>query len=156
MSKLTNNEKKLIEYAKKKFPSFLRNRREKGLYDTYYACVLSNKGNIYEGSPFISKLGSATICAERVAIVNMVHYETEKAKIKSILVIGPIGKGGNLTPCGLCREVIYEFSDGKATVLTAGAYFENTQTKFDFLFKKIKKFKIKDLYPSPWNDGKWD
>lgn len=59
-------------------------------------------------------------------------------------------------PCGLCRTIIYEFSDGKATVLCAGAYFENTQRDFNFLFKKIRKFKIKELYPSPWNDGKWD
>ena len=156
MMKLNQYEKKLIEFAKKNFPKFLEKRRKKGLYDTYYACVLSDSGNIYEGSPFISNLESATICAERVAIANMVLAETEKAKIKSILVIGPVGKGGNLMPCGLCRTIIYEFSDGKATVLCAGAYFENTQRDFNFLFKKIRKFKIKDLYPSPWNDGKWD
>ncbi|RLG20643.1 hypothetical protein DRN74_04960 [Candidatus Micrarchaeota archaeon] len=156
MVKFTKDEKKLIEFAKKNFPKLLERRRKKGLYDTYYACVLSNSGNIYEGSPFISNLGSATICAERVAIANMVFYETEKAKINSILVIGPIGKGGNLTPCGLCRTIIYEFSNGKASVLCAGAYFENTQKDFNFLFKRIRKFKIKDLYPSPWSDGKWE
>ena len=153
---LTDDEKKLIKYAKNNFPLFLQNRRDKGLYDTYYACVISNQGSIYEGSPFISNLGSASVCAERVAIANMVHYESEQAKIKSILIIGPVGKGGNLTPCGLCRHVIYEFSDGKATVLTAGALFTNTQTDFNFLFEKLEKFEIKDLYPSPWDDGDCD
>lgn len=154
--KFTKDEMKLIEYAKKNLPKFLERRRKKGLYDTYYVCVLSDSGKMYEGSPFISNLEPAIICAERVAIANMVFYETEKARIKSILLLGPIGKGGNLTPCGLCRTIIYELSGGKATVLCAGAYFENTQKDFEFLFKKIKKFKIKDLYPSPWNDGKWD
>ena len=154
--KLNNDEKKLIQFAKENFPKFLERRRNKGLYDTYYACVLSDSGNIYIGSPFISNLGNASICAERVAIANMVTNETEKARIKTILLLGPVGKGGNLTPCGLCRTVIYEFSDGKATVLCAGAYFENTQKDFEFLFKRIKKFHIKDLYPHPWNDGKWD
>lgn len=106
--------------------------------------------------PLDSKLGAATLCAERSAIANMVFHETEKAKVKTILILGPVGKGGNLTPCCLCRSVIYEFSDGKATVLAAGAFFENTQINFDFLFKKIKKYKIKYLYPSPLSDGKWN
>ena len=154
--KLNEDEKKLIKFAKENFPKFLERRRNRGLYDTYYACVLSDSGNIYEGSPFISNLGSASICAERVAIANMVFHETERARIKTILLLGPVGKSGNLTPCGLCRTLIYEFSNGKATVLCAGAYFENTQKDFGFLFKKIRKFHIKDLYPSPWNDGKWD
>ncbi len=152
----TSYEKKLIEHAKKEFPKFLEKRREKGLYDAYYSCVISDSGNIYEGTTFLSSIGAATICAERVAIANMVFHETEKARIKSLLVLGPLGKGGNLTPCGLCRTVIHEYSDGKATVLCAGAYFENTQKDFAFLFRKIRKFKIKELYPSPWDDGKWD
>jgi len=156
MTTFTPEEKKLIKFAKKKYPGILNKRRAKGLYDTYYACVLSDSGKIYEGVPFISKLELGHICCERVAIANMCFRETEKARIKSILLLGPIGKDGNLTPCGLCRTIIHEFSDGKATVLCAGAYFECTQTNFDFLFKRIKKFKIKELYPSPWSDGTWD
>lgn len=156
MTNFTQEEKKLIEFAKKRYPKILKKRRAKGLYDTYYACVLSNSGKIYEGIPFISKVSTGHICCERVAIANMCFNETEKARIKSILLLGPIGKGGNLTPCGLCRMIIHEFSDGKATVLCAGEYFECSQTNFDFLFKKLKKFKIKELYPSPWSDGRWD
>ena len=154
--KLTSYEIKLIEHAKKVFPRFLEMRRSKDLYDAYYACLISDSGEIYEGSTFMSSLGAASICAERVAIANMVFHETEKSRLKSILVLGPVGREGNLTPCGLCRTIIYECSDGKASVLCAGAYFENTQKNFDFLFRKIKKFKIKSLYPSPWSDGVWD
>lgn len=153
----TSGEKKLIEHAQRRYPTILKKRRRNGLYDTLYACVMSDSGRIYEGIPFDSTLlGSSHICCERAAIANMCFEETEKARIVSVLVIGPVGRGGLLTPCGLCRYVINEFSDGKATVLCAGGYFERTQQDFGFLFKEIKKYTMRELYPYPWSEGVWE
>ena len=148
-------EKKLIEFAKQAFPKFIELLRKRGALDTIYSCVISDSGKIYEGKPFESGSPGGTICCERVAIANMTLRETEKARIKAVLVMGPVGKGGKLTPCGLCRNVIHEYSDVKATVLCAGGYFERSQKNFDFLFKKIKKYTINELYPRPWSEGKW-
>ncbi len=148
-------ENKLINFAKKAFPKFIMNRRKKGVLDTIYACIISDSGKIYEGKPFEPKNCSGTICCERVAIADMAFKETEKARVKAVLVMGPVGKGGHLTPCGLCRDVIHEYSDGKATVLCAGSYFERKDANFDFLFKNIEKYTIKELYPHPWSEGKW-
>ena len=86
----------------------------------------------------------------------MCTNETESAKLKVVLCIGAVGKGGLLTPCGLCRHVINKLSDGKATVLIAGGHFLHTQKNLDFLYKKMKKFTIKKLYPYPYNEGSWD
>ena len=154
---LTRGELKLVSHARKRYPAVLGPRRKKGLNDTYYACVLSKSGRIYEAIPFDPlPLGSSHICCERVAIANMHLAETEKARVESVLVIGPVGRGGVLTPCGLCLYVIDEMSEGKATVLCAGEYFERTRNDFGFLFEKIKKYKIRELYPHPWKDGTWD
>ena len=155
MVKLTKDEKKLVAFAKKKFPEVLKKRRKKGFNDTYYACLISDSGKIYEGLPFEPKIVTGTICCERVAIANMCFNETEKARIKSILIIGPVGKGGLLSPCGLCRQVIYEYSDGKATVLSAWDKWDNKFTDFDSVFKKLKKWIIKELLPFSWSDV-WD
>lgn len=139
MVKLTADEKKLVKFAKKKFPKFIKNRRAKGFNDTYYACLISDSGKIYDACPFLSELGDAHICCERIAISNMCFHETEKARIKSILTIGPVGKGGLLSPCGLCRQVIHEYSDGKASVLSAWDHWDNQFTDFKSIFKKLKK-----------------
>ena len=109
----STEEMKLIEFAKKRYRELRKLWRAKGLHDNYYACALSNSGKIYEGVPFVpGGLGASEICCERVAIANMCTKETERARLKVILTVGPVGKGGLLTPCGLCRYVIDRLSDG--------------------------------------------
>jgi cytidine deaminase len=155
--KLNEYEKKLIAHAKKRVPQVFSMRRKKGVLDTYYAAIISDSGKIYEGVPFEPEVESATVCCERVAIANMYFAETEKARIKSVFVFGPVGKGGNLTPCGVCRAVIHEFSNGKATIICCGGYFERQDTNFEEIMKRnFRKFTIKELYPEPWIGGTWD
>jgi cytidine deaminase len=154
--KLNDHEMKLLEYAKKRIPVLFGKRRERGVLDTLFAFVISDSGKIYEGKSFESEICNGPICCERGAIANMALEETEKARIKSVLVFGPVGKEGNLTPCGLCRAVIHEYSDGKATILCTGGYFERKDTDFEDIIKKnLRKFTIKELYPEPWVEGKW-
>ena len=156
MVEFTDEEKKLIEHAKVAFPKQIALRHSNELFETIYSCIISDSGKIYEGIPFESKIANAAICCERLAIANMRLNETEKARVKAVLVMGPVGKGGLLTPCGVCRSVIHEYSDGKATVLCAGKYLERSQENFDLLFEDIKKYTIEELYPDAWKEGTWD
>ena len=83
---LTKDEKKLVDFARKKILEYSKMRKAKGLYDSLYAFVLSDGGNIYVGKPLESNLSPANHCAEAQAISVMLLEETEKAKIKSILI----------------------------------------------------------------------
>ena len=65
----------------------------------------------------------------------MVTNETKKARIKTVLILGLIGKSENLTPCVLCRTVIYEFSDRKATVLSTGLILRTHKKILSFCLK---------------------
>jgi len=154
--KLNEYEKKLVEHAKKRVLQLLKMRRRKGLYDSLYAFVMSDSGKVYEGTFIDTKINGAGTCAERVAIANMLLNETELAKVKHVVVIAPVGKGGNLTPCAACRGVIDEYSDGKATVICLGAHILSTEPDISKLFKNIRKFTIRELYPEPWIEGTWD
>jgi cytidine deaminase len=79
------------------------------------ACVLMKSGNVYVGCNVENSSYGLTICAERNAIFNAIaNGETE---IKAIAIYSPNME--NCTPCGACRQVIYEFSkDGDAEVIT--------------------------------------
>ncbi len=148
--KFTADEERLIEYAKLKVLEYSKLRKSKGLYDTIYAFVLSNAGNFYDGVPLELPSGVG-FCAERHAIANMLLKETEKAKIKSILVASPVPAHLNKpsTPCGACRLAINEFGTNKTTILCAE--FIRRENAWE-IFPKIWKCKIKDLYPLPWKD----
>ena len=155
MSYYNNEEKKLIEYAKKTIIKYCKERRKKGLYDIIYAFVLSNSGKIYTGACFESNLTQANICAETHAISNMVLAETEKAKVRSLLVAGPVPRESkrSITPCGRCRHVINEFGTPNTTVLCS----EFIKLKKGWkLFPKIQKYTIRELYLFPYMPTKWE
>lgn len=77
------------------------------------ACVLGGSGKCYPGCNIENSSYGATICAERTAISQAIaHGETSIQKIA--IVGGP--RGGSLEccpPCGICRQVMREFSDPK-------------------------------------------
>lgn len=81
------------------------------------ACVLTDKGNIYQGCNFENASYGLSICAERNAIgTAVVNGET---KIKAIAIYSP--NMYNCTPCGACRQVINEFkTDGTVVITVAG------------------------------------
>ena len=151
---LTNEEKKLVEFAKRAIVKYSKKRKEKGLYDTIHAFVLSSSGKIYSGTPLESNLPPTNHCAEAHAISNMRLEETEKTKIKSILVAGPVPKISRrcATPCGRCRHLINEFGTPNTTVLCSEFIRFEKEWK---VFPKIQKYTIKELYPFPYTPTKW-
>lgn len=98
------------------------------------AAVLTSDGRLFTGCNIENSSYGATICAERCAVAKAVSKGCRV--ISKIAVCG--GKHGNITdfcpPCGICRQVISEFSA------------ENTEILL-FDGKVIKAFTEKELLP---------
>ncbi|MGB7292037.1 MAG: cytidine deaminase [Thermodesulfobacteriota bacterium] len=72
------------------------------------AAVLTEKDNIFSGCNIENASYGLTICAERAAICSAVANEGgNNMRIRAICVVND--KDSNCSPCGACRQVIYEF-----------------------------------------------
>ncbi len=71
------------------------------------ACILTDTDNIYCGCNFENASYGLTICAERNAIGTAVANGDRI--VKAIAIYSP--NQDNCTPCGACRQVLYEFSN---------------------------------------------
>jgi cytidine deaminase len=69
--------------------------------------VLTEEGNIYTGCNVENASYGITICAERSAISAAVSAEGPKMKLRAVVVLN--SKTMPCSPCGACRQVIYEF-----------------------------------------------
>ncbi len=149
----TSEEKRLVEYAKEAIVKYNTLRHAKGDIDTLYGFVLSDSGAIYDGACYEPK---PTICGERHAIANMVLQESNKAKIKSILVADPVPdvQEHGTAPCGTCRQIIWQ----QGTPETSVILLQYIQGKEGWTFPQIEKYAISELYPHPYEpkEGLWD
>ncbi|MCL4243835.1 MAG: cytidine deaminase, partial [Candidatus Dadabacteria bacterium] len=71
------------------------------------AALLTEAGNCYQGCNIENASYGLTICAERVAISNAIIHESDKLRIKVIAIVND--KELPCSPCGSCRQFIYEF-----------------------------------------------
>lgn len=71
------------------------------------ACLVTDRDNVYCGCNFENASYGLSICAERNAVGTAVA-NGEKV-VKAIAIYSP--NQDNCTPCGACRQVLYEFSD---------------------------------------------
>lgn len=78
------------------------------------AAVLTYCNKIFTGTNVESASYGLTLCAERVAVAMAVANGCRK--IKAIAIVAEKAK---FTPCGACRQMIYEFSDDNTLVLSA-------------------------------------
>lgn len=85
------------------------------------AAILSSTGKIYTGCNVENASYGLTVCAERNAIFKAVS-EGEREFIALAVVTA---NGGS--PCGACRQVIFEFMPPDAPVALADAPLENIQ-----------------------------
>ena len=85
------------------------------------AAVLADSGKIYTGVNVENASYPAGICAECNAVGNAVS--SGEKHIKAIAIAGKDSKGessGYISPCGICRQVLREFSDpGNMKVIMA-------------------------------------
>ena len=80
------------------------------------AALLSLDGRIFTGCNIENSAYSPTLCAERCAIAKAV---SEGARdFVAIAVVGP--EDSETTPCGVCRQVLYEFCDESLPILCGG------------------------------------
>ena len=92
--------------------------------------LVSDKGNVYVGV-CIDTACSMGFCAEHAAIASMVT--AGDSKIVTIVAVNWDGK--ILSPCGRCRELIYQVNDG------------NGETR---IILQDKVVKLRSLLPEHW------
>ncbi|MBQ2955129.1 MAG: cytidine deaminase [Clostridia bacterium] len=70
------------------------------------ACLLSEDGRTFTGCNIENASYGATICAERAAVCKAVSEGARR-----FTAIAVVGSGSYAWPCGVCRQVLNEFSD---------------------------------------------
>jgi cytidine deaminase len=91
--------------------------------------VLCDNGEIYLGTNIENASYGLTICAERVAIFNAISNGAKK-----ITALAVYTDRKDVTPCGACRQVIFEFS-------------KNADIIYNSKNNKMKVTNIKSLLP---------
>ena len=82
------------------------------------AALMTTKGKLFTGCNVENASYGMTNCAERTAIFSAVAAAGPKIEIHAIAVVND--RNVPCSPCGACRQVIYEFGP-KATVLFQSA-----------------------------------
>ena len=104
------NDNDLIAYAKE---------ARKNAYAPYSnfqvgAALLGKSGKVFTGCNVENISSPAGICAERCAVGKAIS-EGER-NFEKIVIIG--NSQGPCTPCGICRQVLYEFNPEMKIVMT--------------------------------------
>lgn len=71
------------------------------------AALLTAKGEVFSGCNVENASYGMTNCAERTAIFTAVAQSGPKLNIRAVAVVND--QGVPCSPCGACRQVIYEF-----------------------------------------------
>lgn len=71
------------------------------------AAILTSKGDVFLGCNVENSSYGVTNCAERTAIFSAVAAKGPKLEILAVAVAN--AQGVPCSPCGACRQVIYEF-----------------------------------------------
>lgn len=96
------------------------------------AALLSTDGRIFTGCNIENSAYSPTLCAERCAVAKAVSEGVRD--FVAIAVVGP--ENSETTPCGVCRQVLYEFCDESLVVLCGGTDSHYTEITLGELLPK--------------------
>lgn len=77
------------------------------------AALLDDNGNIFTGCNVENASYGACCCAERTAVFKAVSEGSQNFKAIAIVSSG----GGETFPCGICRQVLSEFSPDITVIL---------------------------------------
>ena len=83
------------------------------------AALLSDSNKVYTGCNIENSSFSATNCAERTAFFKAISEGERRFKKIAIVAFKNDKIDRNVTPCGICRQVMSEFCDDNFTILTA-------------------------------------
>jgi len=81
------------------------------------AALLTTKGKVFAGCNVENASYGMTNCAERTAIFTAVAQLGSKMEIRAVAVTN--AQGVPCSPCGACRQVIYEFGPDARVVFQA-------------------------------------
>ncbi|MDI6861562.1 MAG: cytidine deaminase [Caldisericia bacterium] len=98
------------------------------------ASLLTKNGKIFTGCNIENASFGATICAERVAIFKAI---SEGEKDFEIIAVYVNDKKNIPSPCGICRQVMMEFSPDLKLILSNG--------------DEYKIYKLEELLPYPFS-----
>jgi cytidine deaminase len=97
------------------------------------AALITDDGTVFEGCNVENSSYGMTICAERNAVFQAAMHG--KRKILAVAVASD--DEAFITPCGACRQVLAEFTNGEAEVLL---------TTPDGAYQSVK---LSKLFPTP-------
>ncbi len=83
------------------------------------AALLARDGRIFRGANIENASYGAALCAERAALSAAVMAGA--AELHAIAIVGaPRGEAvsAHCPPCGICRQVLFEFCDGAFEIIT--------------------------------------
>jgi len=100
------------------------------------AALVTTEGRVYSGCNVEAATYSLTMCAERVAIFKAVSEGP--LKISKIAVVA--NSEVPVTPCGCCRQLIWEFGHNTAVIMAN-------------LSGAIVKLAIAELFPYPFDSS---
>ena len=110
---------------------------------TFASAVLTEKGNIYAASNYVSDTASLTLHAEQAALSHAAaHKDT---RIIAIAMVGKEDPKGEKIchPCGICKQLIWENSAKSG--ISVKVIMANLKGKY--IVKDIK-----EIVPYPWPD----
>lgn len=81
------------------------------------AAILTSQGRVFAGCNVENSSYGLTNCAERTAIFSAIAEQGPELEIEAVAVVNH--KGVPCSPCGACRQVIYEFGP-HATIFFQG------------------------------------
>lgn len=100
----------------------------------HVGCALQTKsGKIYTGLS-VSTHANLGFCAEVCALAEMI--KNGETKIETVVAIGPSGEF--ITPCGRCRELMYQINH------------DNLKTKI--MLSETKSITLEELLPHRWQE----
>ena len=80
------------------------------------AALECDDGTVYTGCNIESAAFGATLCAERSAIANAFSHGCRSFVRGAVIA----DSGDYCTPCGICRQLLYEFSDNLVMLCCKG------------------------------------
>lgn len=98
---------------------------------------MCDSGNIYTGVNIENSSYGATICAERSALSAAVG-----AGEKKFIKIAVASSQGEAWPCGICRQVLMEFSDKNNPMKIITGTDENSLEIYDIEKLLFKGFRL--------------
>jgi cytidine deaminase len=88
------------------------------------AALLTAKGEIFLGCNVENASYGVTNCAERTAIFSAVAQAGPKLNIRAIAVVND--QNVPCSPCGACRQVIYEFGPAATVIFKSSKGWKET------------------------------